>query len=173
PADRFHRKRDRRIRRAAGSKLASKPSGLNAFPRAFKSCKASQAGLLASRRRMFRRRLITVARPRGNFTRFPILPTPVGHLDAFEYKELSDLGGHYHAIFRVSNKRITRKRGGSPTVREGVSIAQSKPSLTVGLPPHIHALVLASLPRMLVFIALQPTKESLKQYDQNNRMDGR
>jgi len=104
PADRFHRKRDRRIRRAAGSKLASKPSGLNAFPRAFKSCKASQAGLLASRLRLFRRRLITVARPRGNFTRFPILPTPVGHLDAFEYKEQSDLGGHYHASFRVSNK---------------------------------------------------------------------
>src|SRR6185436_2616689 len=108
PADRFHRKRDRRIRRAAGSKLASKserPERLSASVQKLQSFSGRSPGFETS---LFRRRLITVARPRGNFTRFPILPTPVGHLDAFEYKEQSDLGGHYHAIFRVSNKAPAR-----------------------------------------------------------------
>jgi hypothetical protein len=100
----FHRRRDGRIRRAAGSKLTSKserPERLSASVQKLQSFSGRSPGFKTP---LFGEDSFTVARPRGNFTRFPILPTPVGHLDAFEYKEQSDLGGHYHAIFRVSNK---------------------------------------------------------------------
>src|SRR6266496_5707781 len=43
-----------------------------------KGCKASRAGLLAQRNRHEIVVLITVARPRGSFTRFPILPARRG-----------------------------------------------------------------------------------------------
>jgi hypothetical protein len=42
--------------------------------------------------------LITVARPRGILTRFPILPISLGHPDALECKEQFLIcRGHYHA----------------------------------------------------------------------------
>jgi hypothetical protein len=81
------------------------PCGLNAFPRAFKSCKA-WAGLLAQRTAALpgygsNQQSHTVARPRGILTRFPILPI-LGHPDTFNCKEQIlpgfDSAGHYHAF---------------------------------------------------------------------------
>jgi len=75
-------------RRSTGLKMLDDPRGLNAFPRAFKSCKVSgRSPDFEFLLRVSAQKLITVARPRGIFTRFPILPNP-GHPETFNYKEL-------------------------------------------------------------------------------------
>lgn len=71
-----------REKRTGGRRDVNKiddPCGLNAFPRAFESCKASwQVSWLRGYRTASPGEvimvLITVARPRGILTRFPILP---------------------------------------------------------------------------------------------------
>src|SRR4029450_12028521 len=69
-------------------KMVSNPGGLNAFrgrPK-LQSFMGRSPGL---KKYCYCRTPITVARPHGFLTRFPILPIFLGHPDAFKYKEQS------------------------------------------------------------------------------------
>jgi hypothetical protein len=89
------------------------------------------------------RSLITVARPHGIFTRFPILPNLLGHPDAFNYKEQFVIDADTITLgFTVSipatrqvicgdRGRLARKRS-----EEGAESLRSNPQFIFALRAH-------------------------------------
>ena len=71
--------------------------GLNTFPRVFKRLQSFTGRSPGLERRQVSVVLITVARPRGSFTRFPILPVCRGTQMLSNTKNSPDRRGRYHA----------------------------------------------------------------------------